>query len=198
MVLGGFVHMGKVKKMQSKRAIIFVDADTGKIHSKYESAGVASKVFNVTKNQIYGSCLNRNNQIYGQNYYARFADDKDYFIKKVNYSKLCVICGTNFESKHPSTKYCNKCRIEVRKEQKKKSIERKKQILVGCNYPVRDLTADTEKLICIYNFRGDSVDRISEDLMRNRNQVEMILDEAKKSGRYDNYVNAYKSRMKCY
>ena len=55
----------------------------------------------------------------------------------------------------------------------------------------RPLTADTEFLISIYTYRGETPRRIAMDLNRTERQVKKILDGAKKSGRYDKHIKRY-------
>ena len=59
----------------------------------------------------------------------------------------------------------------------------------------RELTDLTEKLICIYNYANgerNTVKQIAEDLSRPIKQVKSILSEARKSGRYDKYIEQLK------
>lgn len=93
--------------------------------------------------------------------------------------KRCVTCGVKFETVYPFQKQCYRCGHPVRKPKKK--IEK----------PYRELTADTEFLVCVYYWRGDSVERIGNDLDRNPNQISDIVYEAKKSGRYNKHIRRH-------
>lgn len=108
------------------------------------------------------------------------------------YSAICQICGNEFTARAKTTKYCSACVSKAKAETA--LLHRKKQL----NRPP---TADTEFLICLYTYRGDSISRIATDLNRSEENVQSILNEAKASGRYNkhiqkhlNYVN-YKSTL---
>lgn len=61
---------------------------------------------------------------------------------------------------------------------------RKKQQVHGD----RELTPDTEHLICLWVSEGDSIDDIAKILNRTAEQVQSVLDDAVKSGRYDLHI----------
>lgn len=61
----------------------------------------------------------------------------------------------------------------------------------------RPCTADTEFLICVYTYRGETVDRIATDLYRSVENVEMILSSAKSSGRYNRHIQKHLNYLNC-
>jgi hypothetical protein len=112
------------------------------------------------------------------------------------YSAICQICGNKFTARAKTTKYCSACVSKAKAEAAlhRKELHRKERL----NRPP---TTDTEFLICLYTYRGDSISRIATDLDRSEKNVQSILNEAKASGRYNmhiqkhlNYVN-YKSTL---
>ena len=60
----------------------------------------------------------------------------------------------------------------------------------------RPLTEDTEMLVCLYHSRGDSPKRIAADLRRPVEQINDILSDAKKSGRYKIHIYWYNMYIK--
>lgn len=60
----------------------------------------------------------------------------------------------------------------------------------------RSLTEDTEMLVCLYHSRGDSPKRIAADLKRPVEQINDILHNAKKSGRYKIYIDRHNAYIK--
>ena len=83
-------------------------------------------------------------------------------MQEIQFQKQCSICG------HP-----------VRKPKKKEEK------------PYRELTDDTEFLVCVYDWRGDKAEQIANDLDRNPNQISDIIHEAKRSGRYDKHIQRH-------
>lgn len=79
------------------------------------------------------------------------------------FSKKCAKCGVVFKTVYPFQKLCYRCGHRVAKYKKK--VEK----------PYRELTDDTEFLVCIYYWRGDNVERIGKDLDRNPNQISDIV-----------------------
>ena len=61
----------------------------------------------------------------------------------------------------------------------------------------RPCTADTEFLICVYTYRGENVKRIATDLYRSVENVEMILNSAKSSGRYNSHIQKHLNYVNC-
>ena len=55
----------------------------------------------------------------------------------------------------------------------------------------RPLTEDTEFLVCLYSYRGESPKQIAYNLSRSEYQVKKILKEAKASGRYDEHISRH-------
>lgn len=55
----------------------------------------------------------------------------------------------------------------------------------------RPLTRDTEYFVCVWSHKGESTKSIAEDLDRSVKAVDDILDNAKKSGRYDRHIAKY-------
>ena len=94
------------------------------------------------------------------------------------YSAICQICGNKFTARAKTTKYCSAC------VSKAKALHRKEQLN-------RPLTTDTEFLICLYTYRGDSISRIATDLNRSQKDVQSILNEAKASGRYNEHIQKH-------
>ena len=66
------------------------------------------------------------------------------------YSAICQICRNKFTARAKTTKYCSAC---VSKAKAEAALHRKEQLN-------RPLTTDTEFLICLYTYRGDSILRI--------------------------------------
>lgn len=60
----------------------------------------------------------------------------------------------------------------------------------------RPLTEDTEMLVCLYHSRGDSPKRIAADLRRPVEQINDILHNAKKSGRYKIHIDRHDAYIK--
>lgn len=85
------------------------------------------------------------------------------------YSAICQICRNKFTARAKTTKYCSAC---VSKAKAEAALHRKEQLN-------RPLTTDTEFLICLYTYRGDSISRIATDLNRSEEDVQSILNEAK-------------------
>ena len=107
------------------------------------------------------------------------------------YSIICEKCGNEFSAVNKKTRYCPDCVPAVKAEQWQR---RREQMNRPC-------TADTEFLICVYTYRGEIVKRIAADFNRSAENVKMILNSAKSSGRYGkhiqkhlNYLN-YKSTL---
>lgn len=94
-------------------------------------------------------------------------------------SKKCTKCEVRFETVYPFQKLCYRCGHPLRKPKKK--VEK----------PYRELTEDTEFLVCVYYWRGDSAEQIGVDLDRNPNQISDIVYEAKKSGRYNEHIKRH-------
>lgn len=97
------------------------------------------------------------------------------------YSAICQICGNEFTARAKTTKYCSAC---VSKAKAEAALHRKEQL----NRPP---TTDTEFLICLYTYRGDSISRIATDLNRSEEDVQSILNEAKASGRYNMHIQKH-------
>ena len=100
------------------------------------------------------------------------------------YSIICEKCGNEFTAVNKKTRYCPDCVLAVKAEQWQR---RREQMNRPC-------TADTEFLICVYTYRGDSISRIAADLNRSKDNVEKILDKAKASGAYDRHIKIYEMR----
>jgi hypothetical protein len=64
------------------------------------------------------------------------------------------------------------------------------------DFAYRPLTPDTEYLVCIYTYQGDSIKSISKVMQRNLHQVEEILQTAKDTGRYDEYIKFYENYLR--
>lgn len=100
------------------------------------------------------------------------------------YELICTKCKIKFNSPNKSISLCLGC-FEAYEKQRK--AERRKLLN-------RPLTPDTEFLVCVYTYRGDSIKRIAEDLIRIPRNVQKILNEARASGRYEKYIKIYKAR----
>ncbi len=101
------------------------------------------------------------------------------------YTLVCTQCKNSYTArKKGQSSLCPDC---LQKLKKKKAEERRKLL----NRPP---TPDTEFLVCIYTYRGDSIKRIATDLIRSPRNVQKILDVAKASGRYEQYIKIYKAR----
>lgn len=104
------------------------------------------------------------------------------------YELVCTQCKNSYIARRKGqSSLCPDC---LQKLKKKKAAERRKLLN-------RPLTPDTEFLVCIYTYRGDSIKRIAADLIRSPRNVKKILDEAKASGRYEKYIKIYKARGLC-
>lgn len=101
------------------------------------------------------------------------------------YSAICQICGNKFTARAKTTKYCSAC---VSKAKAEAALHRKEQLKEQLNRPP---TTDTEFLICLYTYRGDSISRIATDLNRSEEGVQSILNEAKASGRYNEHIQKH-------
>lgn len=97
------------------------------------------------------------------------------------YSAICQICGNKFTARAKTTKYCSACASKAKAEA---ALHRKEQL----NRPP---TTDTEFLICLYTYRGDSISRVATDLNRSEENVQSILNEAKASGRYNEHIQKH-------
>ena len=97
------------------------------------------------------------------------------------HSIICEKCGNYFTAVNKNTRYCPDCVPAVKAEQWQR---RREQMNRPC-------TADTEFLICIYTYRGETVKRIATDLCRSVENVEMILNSVKSSGRYGEHIQKY-------
>lgn len=103
------------------------------------------------------------------------------------YSIICEKCGNEFSAVSKFTKFCPDCVPAVKAEQWQR---RREQMDRPC-------TADTEFLICVYTYRGETVDRIATDLYRSVENVEMILSSAKSSGRYNRHIQKHLNYLNC-
>ena len=81
------------------------------------------------------------------------------------YSAICQICGNKFTARAKTTKYCSAC---VSKAKAEAALHRKEQLN-------RPLTTDTEFLICLYTYRGDSISRIATDLNRSQEVYSRLI-----------------------
>lgn len=103
-------------------------------------------------------------------------------------SNVCRRCKNEYVlTSDSSSMYCPDCLILTntkRKHTNTSKIER------------RPLTEDTEMLVCLYHSRGDTPKRIAADLRRPIEQINDILHNAKKSGRYNMHVERYKMYIK--
>jgi hypothetical protein len=92
----------------------------------------------------------------------------------------CKRCGNVFTSNKPFAN-CPDCREIIKKERQEK---RKKELNRPC-------TSDTEYLVCVYTYRGDTPKRIAQDLDRSVKNIKGILKTAKESGNYDKHIKKY-------
>lgn len=111
-------------------------------------------------------------------------------MSSINHSCLCARCGNEFVTNRRNAVNCPACHIAISNAKRNETNKKK------CQIPDRELTPDTEKLICIYTYRGDSIKRIACDLNRSENQVESILRTAQQSGRYDKHIANYEAYSK--
>ena len=109
---------------------------------------------------------------------------RKYIIRHNLMPYVCEKCGNEFSAVNKKTRYCPDCVPAVKAEQWQR---RREQMNRPC-------TADTEFLICVYTYRGDSISRIAADLNRSKDNVEKILDKAKGSGSYDRHIKIYEMR----
>lgn len=103
------------------------------------------------------------------------------------YSAICQICGNEFTARSKNAKYCHDCCLMVKSEANRR---RKEQLNRPC-------TAITEFLFCVYTYRGETVERIAADFDRSVENVEMILNSAKSSGRYDKHIQKHLNCVNC-
>ena len=100
----------------------------------------------------------------------------------------CAMCGKNVEKTHNRTKYCCECAQEKQREHVRRSYRRKHTVSNILNIKPRPLTRDTEYLVCLYSYRGESASSIANCLSRPLSQIEQIIDDVKSSGRYDKHI----------
>ena len=93
---------------------------------------------------------------------------------------ICKRCGNVFTSNKPFAN-CPDCRAIIKQERAKKRQE-------ALNRPC---TSDTEYLVCVYTYRGDTPKRIATDLDRSVKNVKCILKTAKESGNYEKHIRKY-------
>jgi hypothetical protein len=96
----------------------------------------------------------------------------------------CNLCGKMFLATRRGTRCCQNCGIKARTKEGKEIMRKAGK--------TRPLTGDTEYLICIYTYRGDSAASIADVLDRGLEQVKNIIQKAKESGRYDRHIRRYK------
>ena len=103
------------------------------------------------------------------------------------YSIICEKCGNEFSAVSKFTKFCPDCVPAVKAEQWQR---RREQLNRPC-------TADTEFLFCVYTYRGETIERIATDFNRSAENVEMILNSAKSSGRYGEHIQKHLNYLNC-
>jgi len=98
--------------------------------------------------------------------------------------KLCPVCELvklMRGNQHICSKECVRQRaIKYRVDHKIEKIKNKTEW--------RELTDITEKLLCMYTNEGETVKQLAEYFDRPLKQIKSILDEARKSGRYEKYI----------
>lgn len=106
---------------------------------------------------------------------CRSAYKKRYYKPKEPRTATCPICGKTFTTKTPNKIYCSdECRLSRYRKLSPVVVAKTKE-----PPPDRPLTADTEKLVCIWYRKGDSVQKIAQVLNR---RVEVIEDILKRNG----------------
>lgn len=103
------------------------------------------------------------------------------------HSIICEKCGNEFTAGSKKAKYCHDCGLVVKSE-----ADRRRQEQLN-----RPCTAITEFLFCVYTYRGETVKRIATDFNRSVENVEMILSNAKSSGRYGKHIKNHLNYVNC-